>query len=56
LINDPFSDPDLRKRTYELEGEGSLHYFGSVAMSEDKIYIGGLSHSQATVTVIDKWS
>ena len=32
LINDPFSDPDLRKESYRLDGEGGFH-FGSVAMS-----------------------
>lgn len=35
LINDPFSDPDLRKVSYRLDGGASGHkfHFGSVAMS-----------------------
>ena len=41
LINDPWSDPDLRQRSYRLDGDDE-YYFGSVAMSEDRIYIGGM--------------
>ena len=63
LINDP-SALDLRKESYRLDGADSLYsfHFGSVAMSEDKIYIGGRlnfsdkSESQPIVTVLDKWS